>query len=66
MMVTPVPVRLLLVPVERVKLPIFVMVLVSVHDVGLALTTIPFMIVMVGLIVVNDNGVLFSSQRSGS
>jgi|SRR5271165_212782 len=66
MMVTPVPVRLLLVPVERVKLPIFVMVLVPVHDIGLTFATIPFMIVMVRLVVVDDNGVLFGSQRSGS
>ena len=67
MVVTPVPVILLLVPVERVKLAISVMVmLVPVHDVRLAFAAIPFMVVMVRLIVVDDNGVLFGSQRSGS
>jgi len=65
-MVTPVPVRLLFVPVERVELPIPVVVLVPVHAVRLIFATIPFMIVVVGLVVVDDNALLSSSQRSRS
>ncbi len=62
----PFPIGLLLMPVEGVKLAIFVMVLVSIRAVRLILTTIPFMIVVVGLIVVHDNTRLrFGAKRRG-
>jgi hypothetical protein len=67
MLVTPTPVGLLLASVKRIKLAIFVMVCVSVHAVRLIFATIPVVVVMMGLVVVDDNvGLVLGSERSGS
>lgn len=53
--------------IERVKLAIFVMVLISVNAVCLIFMIIPLVIVMMGLVVVDDNaGLPFGSEGSRS
>ena len=67
MFVTPAPVCLLIVLVQRGKSSVFVMVLFCVHAIGAIFMSIPFMIVVVLFVVVGYGGlvVLCSQHRRG-
>jgi len=66
MLVTPIPVRLLIVLFEPGKLAIFAMVLFQVHTIRLIFMTIPFMIVIVVSVVVGASVLLIGPLIVGS
>ncbi len=62
MLVTPTPVRLLIVFVERGKRMVPAVVLFCIHAIGPILMSIPLMIVIVLFVVVSDNLVVVAPQ----